>query len=238
MAVADSGSQQALGEKKKRMCLDHRKVNTHHVTDIHLLPHLDELVEKVAGKEYCIILDLKDTYYQVMLDEESRDITTFTEGVNFYRFQRPVFGLGCLASIFVRPLQGALVPLLKNSWVKSYLDDIKVCGPTYGTILRRLDLVFEQMQKTGIKLNLIKCRMAQREAKLLGHIVNAEGYRPDPANIEAVRNMRPATNVKEVRRFPGMAGFYLKHIEKFSNIASPLTNLTPKHQPLEWTKEC
>lgn len=55
--------------------------------DIHPLTHLEELVENVAGNEHYATLDLKDAYYQVMLDEESRDLTMF-EGVNLYRFKR------------------------------------------------------------------------------------------------------------------------------------------------------
>ncbi len=50
--------------------------------------------------------------------------------------------------------------------------------------------------------------------------------------------MKPPSNIKEVTRFLGMAGFYRKHIEKFSNIASPLTNLTRKNKRFEWTTEC
>ncbi len=114
---------------EKRMCLDYRKVNTHLMTDIHPLPHLEELVENVAGNKFYTTLDLKDAYYQVMLDEESRDLTTFTEGTNLYRFKRQPFGLSCSASVFVRQLQGALTPLFKNKWVKSYLDDVIVSGP-------------------------------------------------------------------------------------------------------------
>lgn len=64
--------------------------------------------------------------------------------------------------------------------------------------------------------------MGQKEVKFMEHMVNAEGYRPDPANVEAVKNMKSPTNVKEVRRFLGMAGFYKKHIAKNSQIASSL----------------
>ncbi len=67
------------------MCLDYRKVNHQLVTDIHPLPNLEELVESVAGSEFYATLDLKDAYYQVMLDEASRDLTTFSEGINLYR---------------------------------------------------------------------------------------------------------------------------------------------------------
>ncbi len=96
------------------MCLDYWKVNQQLVTDIHPLPNLEELVEHVAGSEFYVTLDLKNAYYQVMLDESSRDLTTFSEGINLYRFKRLPFGLSCSASIFVRQLQGALAPLLKE----------------------------------------------------------------------------------------------------------------------------
>lgn len=62
-----------------------------------------------------------------------------------------------------------------------------------------------------------KCRMAQREVKFFGHLVNAGGYQPDPANVEAVSSMQPPTKVKEVRRFLGMTGSYRKHREIFQH---------------------
>ncbi len=108
----------------KRMCLDYRKFMKQLTTDIHPLPNLEELVEQVAGNQYYSTLDLKDAYYQVMLDEESRYLTTFSEGISLYRFKCLPFGLSCSASIFVRQLQGVLAPLLRQGWVKSHLDDI------------------------------------------------------------------------------------------------------------------
>ncbi len=85
----------------KRMCLDYRKVHKQLTTDIHPLPNLEELVEHVAGNQHYATLVLKDAYYQVLLDEASRDLTTFSEGNNLYRFKRLPFGLSCSASIFV-----------------------------------------------------------------------------------------------------------------------------------------
>ncbi len=120
------------------MCLDYRKVNEQLVTDIHPLPNLGELVEHVAGNQYNAMLGLKDAYYQVMLEEESRDLTTFSEGISLYRFKRLPFGLSCSASIFVRQLQGALAPVLDEGWIKSYLDDIINCAPNFDCLLQRL----------------------------------------------------------------------------------------------------
>ncbi len=73
---------------EKRMCLDYRRVNQHMPVDIHPLPKLDKLVESAAGNGYCATLDVKDAYYQAMLDEARRDLMTFSEGVALYRFTR------------------------------------------------------------------------------------------------------------------------------------------------------
>ncbi len=182
----------------KQMCLDYRKVNKQLTTNIHHLPNLEELVEHVAGNQSYATLDLKDAYYQVLLDEASRDLTTFSEGINLYRFKRLPFGLSCSASIFVWQLQGALGPLLRQGWVKSYLDDIILCSPSFQLLLKRLGEVFQYMGEVGIKLNLSKCNIGQREVKFLGHIVSEEGFRPDPGNVEAILNMKPLLMLKRL----------------------------------------
>ncbi len=131
-------------------------------------------------------------------------------------------------------MQGALAPVLKQVWLKSYLDDVIDCGPN----TQRLGKVFEHMEEAGIKLNLSKCHIGQQEVKFLGHVVSKYGIKPDPENVETVGKMKLHTNVKENRRFLGMAGFYRKHIEKLSALAAPLTDLTRKNQPFKWDETC
>ncbi len=162
----------------------------------------------------------------------------FSEGINLYHFKRLPFGLSCSASIFVRQLQTAMAPLLKQGWMKSYLYDIIVSAPSYQQLLQRLGEVCKHMGTMDIKLNISKCPIGQTEIKFLGHIVFKEGFRPDPGNIEAITKMKAPTNLKEVRRFIGMVGFYRKHVLNFSKIPSPLTDLTRKNQAYKWMVEC
>ncbi len=149
-----------------------------------------------------------------MLGEDSRYLTTFSEGINLYRFKCLPFGLSCSVFIFVRQLQGALAPLLKQGWVKSYLDDIILCVPSFQ---HPLGEDFNYMEKVGIKVNLSKGHTGHKEVKFLGHIVSKDGFRPDPRNQEAIIKMKPPTNVKDTRRFIGMAGFYMKNRKKFED---------------------
>ena len=50
--------------------------------------------------------------------------------------------------------------------------------------------------------------------------------------------MPSPTTPKEVKQFWRLIGYYRKFIPKFSDVARPLTNLTKKDIPFEWTHEC
>ncbi len=96
------------------MCLDYREVNSHLTTDIYPLPRLEELVDTASGNQYYATLDLKDAHFHVMLDEKSRDVTTFSDDVSLYRFKRLPFGLYCSPVIFSRHMATILSPLTEH----------------------------------------------------------------------------------------------------------------------------
>lgn len=55
----------------------------------------------------------------------------------------------------------------------------------------------------------------------------------DPQKIEAVVNWRRPQNIKEVRSFLGLAGYYRRFVEGFSTFAQPLTSLLHKTKRFE-----
>ncbi len=97
----------------KRMCLDYRQVNQHLATDIYPLPRLEELVDQAACRQYYVTLDMREAYFQLMLDEDSRNLTTFSDGITLYRFKGLPFGLHCSSAIFLRRMASLLTPLLR-----------------------------------------------------------------------------------------------------------------------------
>ena len=72
----------------------------------------------------------------------------------------------------------------------------------------------------------------------LGHVISAEGISVDPGKIAAVVDWPRPTNITEVRSFLGMAGYCLRFVKDFANIATPLTQLLRKGHRFDWTKEC
>ena len=79
---------------------------------IYPLLRLDDLVNVASGHKYYATLDLKDAYFQIVLDNESRDLTTFSDGISLYRFRRLPFGLSCAPAIFSRKMAEILTELV------------------------------------------------------------------------------------------------------------------------------
>ncbi len=66
----------------------YRHVNKHLATYIYPLPRLEEQMDQVTGHNFYATLDMPEAYIQIILDENSRDLTAFSDGVTLYRFRR------------------------------------------------------------------------------------------------------------------------------------------------------
>ena len=62
---------------KIRLCLDSRAVNTAIKRQIHPIPTLESIVDDLHGSKYFSKIDLRQAYCQILLDEPSRNLTTF-----------------------------------------------------------------------------------------------------------------------------------------------------------------
>jgi hypothetical protein len=87
------------------------------------------------------------------------------------------------------------------------------------------------------KVKLSKCSFAQNQIAYLGHAISQEGVATDPDKIFAISAWPVPQNVKELRCFLGLAGYYRKIVKHFGIITQPLTNLLKKHPLYIWTKD-
>jgi hypothetical protein len=83
-----------------------------------------------------------------------------------------------------------------------------------------------------------KCEFWLDQVEFLGHVISKEGIAVNPCKVQSVLDWQAPTNVKEIRGFLGMAGYYQRFIEGFSKIAGPMTKLLRKNTPFEWSEKC
>ena len=84
-------------------------------------------------------------------------------------------------------------------------------------------------------MKLSKCCFFTKEIQYLRHILNAKGIRPLPSKTQAINNMQPPKNGKQVHTFLGLIGYYRKFIKNFAKMAKPLISSTYQKAKFEWT---
>ena len=224
-----------------RFCMDLRKLNARTVKDAYSLPRIDETLERLKGSCVFSSLDLKSGYWQVEIEEDSKQYTAFTLGpLGFFEYNRMPFGATNAPATFQRLMESCLGDLNLN-WCIIYLDDVVVYAPTVEEHLTRLEGVFQKLKKAGLKLKPSKCELFKQSISYLGHVVSEEGVRTDPKKIEAIKKWPRPHNVHTVRRFLGFVNYHRKFIKDYSKIARPLYNLISgdnakrRTNPVEWS---
>lgn len=220
-----------------RLCLDARQVNAVTIKDAYPTPLIDGIMSRLNETHFISSVDLKDAFWQIELEEKSRDKTAFTiPGRPLYQFARMPFGL-CNAGQSMCRLMDMAIPSVLRGRVFVYIDDLLVVAENWETHLERLELVAKSLRKANLTINVDKSKFAMRTIKYLGHVVGNGEIKPDPSRVECITNFPVPTTVKQVRRFLGMAGWYQRYIHGYSAIAASLTDLLKKADRFQWTPE-
>ena len=119
-----------------------------------------------------------------------------------------------------------------------YIDDAVIYSDTWEEHLQRIRAFLDRLAQANLTVNLAKREFAQAYVIYLGHVVGQGHIMPKNAKIQTILDYPIPTTKKEVRRFLGMAGYYRKFCNKFSDIAVPLTNLLGKGAKFVWSEQC
>ncbi|GKA24278.1 reverse transcriptase domain-containing protein [Tanacetum coccineum] len=220
-----------------RVCIDYRKLNDATRKDHFPLPFMDQMLERLAGNEYYCFLDGFSGYFQIPIDPQDQEKTTFTCPYGTFAYRRMPFGLCNAPGTFQRCMMAIFHDMIEET-MEVFMDDFSVFGDSFSSCLSYLDKMLKRCEDTNLVLNWEKCHFMVKEGIVLGHKISKSGIEVDKAKVDVIAKLPHPTSVKGIQSFLGHAGFYRRFIQDFSKIARPMTHLLEKDTPFIFSKDC
>ncbi|CAH8491041.1 unnamed protein product [Dicrocoelium dendriticum] len=230
-------SQVAIITKKSgdlRVCIDPKPLNAALRREYFTLPTLDDVLPELSKARLFTKVDLASAFWHVQLDEESSYLTTFGTPFGRFRWLRLPFGLKVSSEIFQKRLMQALDDLPGAICVA---DDVVVFGATLEEHDRNLSRFLERCKDKNIRLKREKIELRKTELVFHGHVLSAEGLKPDPEKVRAIKEMPPPTDVKAVSRLNGMVNYLSRFLPRLAEVMVPIRKLTHKGESWQWNTE-
>ncbi|GJZ39519.1 reverse transcriptase domain-containing protein [Tanacetum coccineum] len=179
-----------------RVCIDYRKLNEATAKDHFPLPFMDQMLERLAGNKYFCFLDGFSGYFQIPIDPNDQEKTTFTCPFGTYAYRRMPFGLCNAPATFQRCMLAIFHDMIEES-VEVFMDDFSVFGNSFDTCLNNLYKMLQRCKDVHLVLNWEKCHFMVKEGIVLGHKVSNTELEVDKAKIDVISKLPPPTNIKD-----------------------------------------
>ncbi|XP_064555189.1 uncharacterized protein LOC135440114 [Drosophila montana] len=177
------------------------------------------VMQRVIGEQstyarvlrYKSTLDLKQGYWQIPMEEWSRQYTTFTfPGRKLKQWKVMPIGLHSACATFQRALDSVIGPQMEPH-AFAYLDDIIVKGATKEQHVANMKEVLRRQGEANLRLIREKCGFFRKELGYLGHV--------------------------ELRQCLGMASWYRRFVTNFGSVVQPMTAFLKKEKAWSWGVE-
>jgi len=211
-------------DEKIRICLDPGDLNKAVKREHYPIPTVEEIASKIPEAKVFTVLDAKSGYLQMKLDYESSLLTMMNTPIGRYKSAPELY-------------QRAMDEMLEDiDHAYAIMDDILIAGRDTVHHDLVLEAVLHRARTYNLKLNFEKVRVRKQQVRYVGHIISAEGLKPDPEKVRAMRDMPPPGTKEAVRRFLGSIQYLAKFLPMLSEVETPLREQTRKEVLFHWDK--
>ena len=168
-------------QTKFRVCIDPSQTFNNAIErPVYQMPTLKEQLHMLHNAKCFSIVDVREGYHHIPLDEQSSLMTTMHTSYGRYKWKRLPFGINSAPEEFQIRLMTALEDLEGMILVA---DDILIfgTGDTYKEAEAKHDLnmiaLMERARDRNIKFNETKFQFKKTELQFVGHVLTPDGFK-------------------------------------------------------------
>ncbi len=132
------------------------------------------------------------------------------------------------------------------SGVDVIADDVLCygCGDTFEEAVRDHDAdlrnLLDRARSKNLKFNISKLRLRlteHAEVPYMGHLLSAQGLKPDPRKVQDLIDMQTPTDKKGIQRLLGITTYLSKFLPSLSEMCEPLRKVATADVESTWQSQ-
>jgi hypothetical protein len=196
------------------------------------MPFIDQIIDDCAGHEALSFMDGFSGYNQIQIHPADQYKTTFTTPWGTFAYRVMPFGLKNAGATF----QWAMTYIFHDlaHIILAYLDDLTARSKKCTQHLDDLRIIFQRCRQYNIRLNPLKCVFCITVGCLLGFIISQSGITMDPLKVQAITEIPPPWNLRQLQSLQGKANFLRRFVPDYATRAHGFLRLLRHDIPFHW----
>ena len=191
----------------------------------------------MGSKKVFTKMDLRWGFNNMRIKEEDEQKGAFTTYIGFFEPTVMFFGITNSPATFQAIMNEILRDLINEGKVAAFVDDILVGTETEEGHNKIVEEILRRLEENDLYIKPEKCIQKVRKIGFLGVVIGSNGIEMKEEKVNGVFSQPEPKNVKDVRKFLGLANYYRRFIKDFARVARPINVLTRKDVKWQWKVE-
>ena len=215
-----------------RITVNYQKLNKVNEIPKISIPRVDEVLDTLCGGSVFSVFDLFSGFTQLTIQPDTISLTAFCTPNGLYEWLRMPQGAAGAPAWFVSVMR-LVTAGLDN--IRMYLDDAIGSDDSPIHHVATLATFFARLRLHSLKLSPDKSRIGAARVDFLGHVISADGVRPNDDRVAALTRMSMPTDIKQLRSLLGGLSYYRKFLPNMAHHIRPITALLTKGAAFDFT---
>jgi len=138
------------------------------------------------------------------------------------------FGMTNLPATFQVMMNEILRDLINEGKVAAFVNDMLVGTETKERHDEIVEEILKRLEKNDLYIKPEKCVWKVRKIGFLGVVIGPNRIEMEKEKVDGVLSWPEPKNVKDIRKFLGLANYYRRFIKDFAQVARLMNLLTQK----------
>jgi len=203
-------------DRKKRMVMDYCSLNKQTIKNNYPLPLITDLINNMGSKKVFTKMDLQWGFNNVRIKEGDEWKGAFTTHIGSFEPTVMFFGMTNSPAIFQAMMNKILRDMINEGKVAAFVDNVLVGTETEERHNEIVEEVLRRLEENDLYVKPEKYVWKVKKNGFLGVVIGPSGIEIEKEKVDGVLSWPEPRNMKDVRKFLGLANYYRRFIKDFA----------------------